>query len=250
MTKGQLVVYKKKQVVSYRKRGRRNLYGTVARFMPSRLKAERSAQVSTRTFYFSTSGTINSDNQGHTVASWQTQAIGVPQPPPFPPLPNRMPLVADSHLVAELYNEYRVEAIKVTIYAANIGTEVGQIRNLGSGPPYEGFDRGNSVMFFDQEIRPNETLPDRIIDCINIGSATMIPSRVSKFTRVLYRKKGINLWGCCDRNVEVADRAPDPWYAGIHLVGEFARLGLDVRPLWFFKVTYKISFRGRNFVTV
>lgn len=243
MAKGRLVVYKKK-TNGYKKR-KRNLYGTVARFMPNRLKQERSAQVSTRTFFFSSSGTINSDNSGRTVASWQTQAVN-----PIPGLPNRMPLIADSNFVAELYNEYRVEAIKVTIYSANIGTEVGEIRNLGSGPPYEGFDRGNTVMFFDQEIRPNETLPDNIIDCINIGSCKMIPSRVSKYTRVLYRKKGINLWGCCDRNVEVADRAPDPWYGGIHLIGQFARLGLGVRPLWFFSVTYKISFRGRNFVTV
>lgn len=243
MAKGQLVVYKKKTVGSYRRRyKRRNLYGTVAKFMPNRLKAERNAQISTRTFYFKNSGTINSDGDGRTVASWQTQAVGS-----VPANPNRMPQIADSYLVAELYSEYRVEAIKVTIYAANIGTETGQIRPINA---YPGFDRGNTVMFFDQEIRPNETLPTDILDCINLGSCKMIPSRVSQYTRTLYRKKGVNLWGCCDRNVDPIDRTPDPWYGSINLVGEFAREPVGVRPLWFWTATYKITFRGRNFVTV
>lgn len=243
-------VFKGKRTYNKRPYKKRNLYGTVARFMPSRLKAERYAQLSTRTFYFKNSGTINSDNTGHSVASWQTQALGTVVPPPNPPNPNKMPLIADSNFVAELYSEYRVEAIKVTIYAANVGTEVGQIRNLGSGLPFEGFDRGNTVMYLDQEIRPNETLPDTILDTINLGSAKMIPSRVSKYTMTLFRKKGINLWGCCDRNVEVIDRAPDPWYASINLIGQFARQGLGIRPLWFWTATYKITFRGRNFVSV
>lgn len=245
-TKRQIGKYRRKALRSgYNKRAKKNLFGTVARFMPSRLKAERSAQVSTRTFYFKNSGTINSDALGFTKQGWQTQALGG-----VPANPNRMPQIADSYTVAELYSEYRIEAIKVTIFAANVGTEVGEIRNIGSGPPYEGFDRGNTVMFLDQEIRPNETVPEDILDAINLGSCKMVPSRISQYSRVLYRKKGINQWGCCDRNVDPLDRIPDPWYASINLLGQYARLGLGVRPLWFWTATYKITFRGRNFVTV
>lgn len=214
------------------------IYGTKAQFMPKTLALKRYGQVSTKTFYFKASGTINSNNVGVVSQQWLTQ---------FPPLnvgnPNRMPNVADSYTFAECYNEYQILAVKVKIFAANIGTEPGMAD--APLPAVPGFNRGATVMYLDQEVRENEPLQQNIVNVMNLGSAKMIPSRSDQHTKLLYRKKGIPDWGTCDRNVPIADRVPDPWFAGIYLLGNYARVA--VRPLWFYTVTYKVIFRGRSF---
>lgn len=223
-------------------RRRPRIYGTKPKFMPRMLAAKRYGQVSTKTFYFKSAGQINSDINGTVNTSWRTQ-FG----PVTPGDPNRMPNIADAYTFAECYTEYKVLAIKVKIFAANIGTEGGRL----PGPPptviAPGVQRGNTVMYLDQDIRPGEQLPDNITDVMTLGSAKMIPSRVSQYTRTIYRKKGVPEWGCCDRNVPVSDRQPDPWYGGIFILGNNAR-PLSPQPiLWYFTVTYKIIFRGRSF---
>ena len=237
--------YKKKYTKRPYKRKPR-IYGTKASFMPKQLALKRYGQVSTRTFYFKASGSINSDNVGDTQYSWLTSTA-----PVIVGNPRRMPDIADSYIIAECYSEYKVLAIKVRLFAANIGTEVGQLPSTDPPPPIHprqpGFDRGDTVCYLDQEIRPLEPEASQILNVMNLGSCRMIPSRISKYTKVLYRKKGLPGWGCCDRTVPVAQRVPDPWYAGCFLLGNNARQSLGVRPLWFFTVTYKIIFRGRNF---
>lgn len=218
------------------------IYGTKPKFMPRNLAIKRSAQLSTKTFYFKKSGSINSDNAGQTSFIWTTQFN-----PIIPTNPKRMPIIADSELAAEMYTEYKVLAVKVRLFAANIGTEMGMVQIPPVTQPIAGYDRGNTITYIDQEIRPNEPLPGNIIEVMNLGSARMIPSRTEKFTRILYRKKGVPEWGCCDRNVPVGNRVPDPWAGGLFLLGNFARLNLGIRPLWFYSVTYKIIFRGRSF---
>ena len=235
------------KIKARRKRFRRKprIYGTKATFMPKQLMLKRYGQVSTKTFYFKTAGTINSLPNGVTTFGWNTQS-----PPINPGDPNRMPNVSDAYTFAECYNEYKVLAIKVRLFAANVGTETGTLPGnpaQGAIPIAAGYNRGNTVMYLDQEIRPNEQVPTNIVDVMTLGSAKMIPSRIHKYTKVLYRKKGLPEWGCCDRNVPVSDRAPDPWHAGIFLLGNNARLGTGIAPLWFYTVTYKIIFRGRSF---
>lgn len=229
----------------YRRRPRRakrkpRIYGTKAKFMPKRLALERKGQVSTKTFYFKTAGTLNSTNlTGVTFGRWATQFN-----PVIPTNPNRLPVVSDSTTIAECYTEYKVLAVKVRLFAANVGTEFGQIQ---PGPDFPGYNRGNTVVYIDQEIRENEPQYANIVDVINLGSAKMIPSRASKFTMTMYRKKGVPEWGCCDRTVPAADRSPDPWYGAIFLLGNNARLTPSVNPLWYYTVTYKIIFRGRAY---
>lgn len=230
--------YRRKR--NYRRR-RPNIYGTKPKFMPRGLAMKRYGQVSTTVKYFKAAGSINSDASGNTQISFLTQ-----YQPVLPANPNRMPDIADSYTFAECYNEYKVLAIKLTLFAANVGTEPGIITGV-PGPNIAGFDRGDAVTYLDQEIRPNEPLPLLITNVMTLGSARMIPTRISKFTRVLYRKKGLPGWGCCDRNVPLPDRVPDPWNAGIFVLGNNARQGLGVRPLWFFTVAYKIIFRGRSY---
>lgn len=229
----------------FRRRRRNNrakrTYATKARFMPRALAVKRYGQVSTKTFYFRASGTLNSDNTGRILNSWQTQFPPIAPPPTTDP--NRMPDVADSYTFAECYTEYKVLAIKLRLFAANIGTEPGQAQPPMS--PIPGFNRGNSVCYVDQTVHDNEVYPIDIVDVMNRGSARMIPSRSSKYTVSLFRPKGNPRWGVCDRNITLADRTPDPWYGTINMLTNFAAPAQ--RPLWFYTVTYKIIFRGRNY---
>lgn len=209
---------------------RRRIYGTKASFMPKQLSLERYGQVSTRTFWFKQSGTIASDQQGRVSKAFATQ---------FPPVvagqPYRMPPIADSTTAARMYNEYKVLAIKVRLFSANIGDE-----SAGQGQ-----FRGNTVTYLEQNVAAwNATLPNQVVQVINRGSCNMIPSRVSKHTRVLYRPKGIPEWGNCDPNTLAADREPDPWKGGLYILGETATPSIPI--LWYYVVTYKMIYRGRT----
>ena len=227
-----------------RRAPRRRVYATKAAFMPKQLALKRYGNISTKTFYFRSAGSINSDNiTGITQQSWNNMGQPI-APGGFPQFPD----IADSTDVANLYTEYKVLAIRVRVFAANVGSEVG---SLPSGAPplpvVAGFNRGDTVMFLDQDIKPGEQFPTAILDVMTYGSTRMIPSRISKYTRVIYRPKGHPEWGCCDRNVPLPNRTPDSWYGGIKLLGNNARPIPGVSPLWFFTVTYKILFRGRNY---
>lgn len=223
-----------------------SIYGTKARFIPRGLATKRYGQVSTKTFYFKASGTIDSDTgTGITQQLWGTQS----QPAlPGIGLPRRMPNVADAYTFALCYTEYKVLAVKVRIFAANVGSEPGAMPAASGTPGFvAGFNRGDTVVYLDQDIRPGEVMKTDILDVMNLGSCKMVPSRVAKYTKVMYRKKGLPEWGCCDRNVLPINRVPDPWNAAIILLGNNARVAPNVAPLWFYTVTYKIIFRGRSF---
>ncbi len=219
--------YKKK---TYRKK----------KFMPKGLASKRYQGVSTKTFYFRQSGSINSDLLGNTRIAWPSQYV-----PVAPGLPVSIPEIADSVKVSTIYTEYKVLAVKLRLFAANIGTEPGQIE-IGA-PDREGFDRGDACIWLDQAALRSETYNPNIVNVINKGSARMIPTRAFKYTKTMYRKQGVPGWGMCDPNVPTADRVPDPWLGSIVLIGNNARTGVGVRPLWFYTITYKIIFRGRNF---
>lgn len=227
-----------------RARARRNIYGTKPQFMPRTLAVKKYANLGTRTIYFKRSGTINSNAAGVTSFVWRTYAGDDTATNPI-----RMPEIADSPVAAMMYTEYKVLAIRVRLYAANVGTETGQLAGGGT-PNVPGFNRGNAITYLDQDIQKDEPVYSDITQVMNTGSARMIPPRVSSFSRVIYRKKGEPSWGCCDRNVDVDDRTPDPWQAGILLLGDNATTAINagIRPLWFYTCTYKIIFRGRNFV--
>ena len=226
------------------KRKARNIYGTKPKFMPKTLARKRAANVSTRVMYFKRSSSINSDNSGNINFSWKTYDGEVGNdttPPEFPTG------VADSQVAAQLFSEYKVLSIKVRLFASNVGTETGQI---ASGANIPGFNRGDHCMYFDQKVDKNEISPTEILEVINLGSAKMIAPRTQKFTRTMFRPKGYPTWGSCNQNIDPSDdRTPDPWFGKIHLVANNCLTANQngVRPVWFFTVTYKIIFRGRNF---
>lgn len=230
----------KKKKGSYKKK-KKSIYGTSSTFIPKELAMEQYGQVSTKTFYFKTAGTINSIAGGITQRGWTTQDPGATPADPF-----QFPSVGDSLTVAKCYTEYKVLAIRVRVFAANVGAEGGQLPAPGGTPNFiAGFNRGNTVMYLDQDIQDGELPPINIINAMTFGSCRMIPSRCDQYTKILYRPKGQPLWGCCDNNVPVPNRIPDPWRAGVFLLGNNARPTPGVSPLWFYTATYKIIFRGR-----
>lgn len=215
---------------------RTKLYATKASMMSKSLAKKRYGQVSTKTFYFKGAGTIDVGPGGVTNFAWRTQNGADPVSLPLIP--------GDYSTVAELYQEYKVLAVKVRLFAANIGVESDP--EIGTNNP---FNRGNTVMYIDQDINPNEQAPGLITNVINQGSCRMIPSRCDKYTKVMYRAKGNPDWGCCDTNVPVASRQPDSWFAGIFLLGNNASSNIPNKQLWYYTVTYKVLFRGRNYQT-
>lgn len=229
------MAYKKKK---WNKKKKKSIYGTKKQFQSKALAEKRYGQVSTKTFYFKASGSLNSNAVRVTQAFWSTQFSPSNVGEPF-----QMPNVADSRIIAQAYTEYKVLAIKVKMFAANIGTEVGQINTAGPADP--GFNRGNTVMYIDQDVKVGEARPTDILAVMNRGSCKMIPTRCDQYTKMLYRPKGHPDWGTCDRNVPAAERTPDSWFGQIAILGNNARM--TVRPLWFYTVSYKIIFRGRNY---
>lgn len=222
-----------------RRRARRNkkrIYGTKATFMPKTLALERFANVSTKTFYFKKTGVILPNAAGVTQFDWRTiDSTGVH---PIPAIPS------DFRNVSALYTEYKCLAIRVKLFAANVGTESAKI---GTTPALSFFARGNTVLYCDQDIKDNEPLPSVLTDVMNYGSTRMIASRADKHTRVIYRAKNHPNWGTCDLNIPIADRPPDSWNGGLFLLGTGA--SPTGQSLWYYTASYKVVFRGRNYTT-
>lgn len=222
------------------RRPRRKPYGTKATFVPRNLAVKRYNQVSTKTFYFKYNGTLQSDSNGLVQGAWSTTQEVVISPTE---IYYRMPNVSDNTIIEQAYTEYKVLAIRVRFFPANVGTE-----SLGGEPvtslPFIPLFRGNTVVYTDNKVTANTVAPEQIADVINAGSARMINSR-RPFTRVIYRPKGYLSWGNCDNNLPAQTRPADPWWGSILLLGNQAT---PTSPqLWFWTATYKVVYRGRTF---
>lgn len=221
--------------------GRRKLYrkrkrGYKKKFVPRGLAMKRAQQISTKVFYFKGAGKIAGNPQANIqedflTVFWQTQptAMVVPNIP------------GDFDQVSDAYQEYKVLAIRLTLYAANVGTGSAVIQ----AAPNQVLQRGITCIYKDQEVI-DPTLqppPSSVTDVINYGSAKVIPSRVDKWTTTIYRPKGNPEWGNCDRNTPPAQRFADSWRGGIYMLAN----GCSNQLLWFYTTEYKVVFRGRNY---
>lgn len=224
----------------YKRRPRRNRrrkpFGTKAKFVPRGLAVKRYNQVSTKTFYFKGNGTVGAGGGGVGVAGWGTRIRVVP---PLPFVPYYTPGVpADFLRISRCYSEYKILAIKLNLYPANVGTE-GDL----PGPSVSPFQRGNVVTWIEQSLATGVQLPNNINQVMNLGSAKMIVPR-HRHTRVMYRPRGYPAWGQCEADIPQAQWRLDPWWGSIFwLLNGGTSNG---PPVSFFKVTYKVIFRGRN----
>jgi len=196
-------------------------------FVPRGLAVKRNQQISTKVFYFKEAGRLSGNPSGNLQSVWSTiNFITTPHSPNIP---------GDFGEISKAYQEYKVLAVKLTLFAMNIGDE------SGATP----ISRGLTCIYKDQDYKQGQPIPTNITQVINLGSAKMIPSRVSKWTTVMYRSSGNPEWGCCDMYTPPASKNPDSWSGAI----QFLANGVTNTPLWVYTSTYKVVFRGRSYAT-
>lgn len=169
--------------------------------------------------------------------------LGVP-PGETQLLPNFTQL-ADFREASTFYSEYKMLAVKLTLFAINVGTEA--MKGSTAIPQATGWLRGNTALYAISDRERNQTLPTDIQDVITKGSCQIIPSRAERWRRTLYRPKNYVEWGCCDNHVPAANRTPDPWFGQLVLLGNDATPG---KPLWYWQLSTKVIFRGRTLTSL
>lgn len=199
-------------------------FSTYPRFIPRSLSFKRKNQVSTKTFWFKRNGQILSNLGGTNFTFWRTREINDTNTTPvgWPALKT-------------LYDQYKVLAIKVKLFPANVGIEPDTVL-LAAG----GLFRGDAIVWSDQRYEPNA--PADINQVINYASASMLNPR-APFTRTLYRPSGTPEWG------DTQSQIPDSWDGAIQLLINNAtpqQTGGTAPVLWYFTISYKILVRGRR----
>lgn len=195
-------------------------------FMGRGLALKRTNQTSTKTFYFKSAGRIGGDPSFQANNTWSTLLWLPGQPQAFPNIPG------DYNVISRGYLQYKILAIKVVMYAANIGSE-----------PNDNIDRGITCVWKDQQVVRGQPVPSQVLDVINLGSAKILPSRVSRWTTIIYRPRGAPEWGNCDIDTPTNQRVADSWSGAIHMVGNSVSNTL----LWYWTANYKVIFRGRAY---
>lgn len=196
------------------------------KFIPRGLASKRAQQISTKVFYFKDSGKISGDNAYNAQASWTTLVWQPNQPHPFPNVPG------DFNVISRGYLEYKILAIKINLFAANVGSE----ETLSVA-------RGLTILWKDQDLIEGQTIPSAPLDIINLGSAKVIPSRSSKWSTTIFRSKGNPEWGNCDLDSPTVNKQADSWSGAIHLDAT----GVSNTILWYWTSSYKVIFRGRAY---
>lgn len=216
----------------YRRRRRpaaRRRRPATRRFIPRALAVKRTNQVSTRVFYFKQNGTILPFPAG-AFKAWQTADLITNPPAGFEDL-------------AKLYDQYKILALKVCLFAANIGSESADPNPPTVAPSF--WARGNTIVYSDQRTADPVVPPASISDVINYASARMISSRSAHYSRNLFRPKGQPLWASLDSTLGAPDT--DNWKGSIQLKNEGASYlpPAGNRPLYYWTLCYKVIVRGR-----
>lgn len=222
-----------------RRRARVPGLATKARMVPRGLAVKRRNQVSTKTFYFKQVGTINNAAAGSVIQkAWQVQEDILSNPP------------GGFVNLRTLYDQYKVLAMCIKIFPANVGIEPtgGIVSQGGAGVTNLPFNRGNTVVWSDQRPSPTQQFPIAIQDIMSDASAKLIGSR-RYYTRTIYRSTGNPEWG----STQNLPAEADPWNGSIYLLNNFANTYNPSsippgrpQPMWFYTVQYKITFRGRT----
>lgn len=203
----------------HRRRRRIPNIATRPRFMPSRLKSQRFNQVSSKIFYVKSNGQIQANAVGNYKTDFNTRDI-VAAPP------------AGVSEIANLYDEYKVLAIYLKLFPANVGAE-----------PFN-LNRGDVVVWSDQR-QPFQS-PTSVAGIINFGSARLINPR-NPYHRRLFRAKGNPDWG--NTSLGSPQFVPDQWDAQISVAGFNGTpvpAGSPQPVCWYYTITYKLLVRGRR----
>lgn len=201
-------------------------FATRPRMMPKSLARKRFNQVSTKVFWFKDNGQIQNNIGGFYQRNFVTQDIISPIPQGFASVTN-------------LYDEYKVLAMKIKFFPANVGIEPDSSLFASAG-----LLRGDAIVWSDQ--RPDNNPPatiSSISDKINQASCRMLNPR-RPYTRTIYRSTGNPDWA----GTAVLSNTPDSWNGVISIFGQNTT---PVNPpaapitLWYWTRQYKVLCRGR-----
>lgn len=198
---------------------------TVPRMMPRSYAFRRHNQVATKVFWFKINGQINSDIAGNNTAIFRTRGLADG---------NVVPQGRDE--IFTLYDQFKVLAMRIRWFPADVGTEPGQVINQTV------LFRGDQVVWSDQRVDPGLQVPLTIDQVINNASARMINPR-RPYTRVIYRPRGVPTWGSCVN----PNAQPDSWSGAIYqIINNSTPSNESGRPLWYYTLTWKVVVRGRR----
>lgn len=205
-------------------RRRRNVAGlaTRPRMMSSALSMKRRNQVSTKVFWFKRNGVIQSNPAGNNYSFWRTREINNPEPIGWA-------------AVKTLYDQYKVLAMKLKFFPANVGVEPDSALFASNA-----LLRGDTAVWSDQRWAPNS--PQQISEIINNASTKMINSR-RPYARTIYRPRGEPEWG------DTQSPTPDSWDGSVELIINNASPApaTGTPPvLWYWTLQYKVVVRGRR----
>lgn len=204
-----------------------NPMATATRMMPRSYAFKRHNQVATKVFWFKLAGITNVDAQGSNLAIFRTRGI------------NQQPVPSGKPEVFALYDQFKILAMRVRWFPANVGTEPG---SGVAGPLQPYMARGNQVVWSDQRVDATLQVPQFITEVINNASSRMINPR-RPYTRIIYRPKGVPAWGSCVDPVAT----PDQWNGAIYqLINDATPASTSGRPVWYYTLTYKVVVRGRR----
>lgn len=213
-----------------RPRRRRPRYGlaTVPRMMPRALAMKRHNQVATKVFWMKLNGQVDVPPLGTYLSIFRTRGLTIGPVIPF-----------GKTQLFELYDQFKVLAMRIKWFPADVGTEPG----AGTvGPLQPEWRRGDQVIWSDQRVDSTQQVPQFISEVISNASCKMINPRRPQ-TRVIYRPQGTPTWGSC---VDPATR-PDSWDGAVYqLTNNATSSTVSGKPLWYYTLTYKVCFRGRR----
>lgn len=205
---------------------------TRPRMMSKALTVKRMNQVSTRVFWFKKNGVISPDAQGRIYSFWTARGFNNPPgtPPPDPPV--------GWPALRSLYDQYKVLAIKVRFFPANVGIEP----DSALFGPSNALFRGDSIAWTDQRFDTGSQTPTLISQVINNASARMVASR-RPFSRVIYRGSGYPEWA-----QTVGPNTTDSWNGSVEFLinGATPSTATFIPVLWYYTVQYKVMVRGRH----
>lgn len=231
---------------SFRRRynRRRRNYGTrgtvTRRWMPSRVWANKTQQMDVRTMYFRV-GDIKlgpEPGESYIQAAYRTRNLY-----DFPNATWRIPELEN---MVQIYDEYKVLAIKITWHPMNIYS--GGASTQTQNTPLEPYIfRGNTASYTDQRWRDPVQNPTEISQMVNFSSFRMHDSN-RRFSRTLYRPKSATRWGQCTDITQPVPRALDSWDGAIFILQQNlqANDSIQEQELWYAVYELKFIFRGRR----
>lgn len=213
---------------AFKRRNRIPGLATKPKMMGRQVARKRFNQVHSRVFWFKRNGIIQTDLNGNAYQFWTGRELNAAPTAPV-----------GWDALRSLYDQYKVLALKVRFFPANVGVEPDSVLIGGSNALL----RGDVAVWNDQRFDLGGQTPSTIGEVINIASCRMINAR-RPYTRRIFRARGFPQWANTQGPATV-----DSWNGSIEMIINNATpqpAGGTAPVLWYYTVQYKVLVRGRT----